>query len=142
MLAEALVPTEEALGRRVQAPNQEHANFASSLYDRPMPIWALVTLAIFVVLATVTTLYAITATVKLFLRLSQLGKALVPVTNELAAASERLGERAEATALGVARLERSVAELRASREQLATLHWALGDVLRAIRVARSLVPRK
>jgi hypothetical protein len=107
-----------------------------------MPVWALVALAIFVVLATVTTLYAITVTVKLFLRLNKLGRALVPVTDELAVASERLSERTEAAAASFARLERSVAELRASREQLAVLRYALDDVLRVIRLVRSFVPSK
>jgi hypothetical protein len=125
----------------ITRPHVEAASAAAS-YDRRMPIWALVALAVFVVLATVTTLYAIVVTVKLFLRLNQLGKTLAPVTDELALASERLNRRMEASAAGFARLERSAAELRASREQLAVLYWALGDTLRAIRLARSLVPRK
>ena len=106
-----------------------------------MPPWALIVLVVMVGVATVATLYAITATVRLFLKLNRLGKALTPIADSLAAGTARLSERSEATAANLARLEESMARLQASREKLGVLRWAFDDVLRVVRLARLAMPK-
>jgi hypothetical protein len=107
-----------------------------------VPLWALIVLVVFVAVATVTAFYAVGATVRLFIKLNRLGKALTPLTDSLAAGTARLSERSEATALNLARLEQSLARLQASRDRLLVLRWAFEDVLRLVRLARLAVPKR
>jgi hypothetical protein len=102
----------------------------------------LIVLVVFVAVATVTTFYALTATVRLFIKLNRLGKALTPLADSLAVGTARLSERSEATALNFARLEQSLARLQASRDRLGVLRWAFEDVLRLVRLARLAVPKR
>jgi len=107
-----------------------------------VPLWALIVLLVFVAVATVATFYALAATVRLFVKLNRLGKALTPLADSLAVGTARLSERSEATALNLARLEQSLARLQASRDRLLVLRWAFEDVLRLVRLARLAVPKR
>ncbi len=107
-----------------------------------MPVWALVVVSVFFAVAIVATFYALFASVRLFLKLNRLSKALTPLADSLAVGTARLSERSEATALNLARLEESLARLQASRDRLLVLRWAFEDVLRLVRLARLAVPKR
>ncbi len=107
-----------------------------------MPVWALIVVSVFFAVAIVATFYALFATVRLFIKLNRLNKALTPLADSLAVGTARLSERSEATALNFARLEQSLARLQASRDRLGVLRWAFEDVLRLVRLARLAVPKR
>ena len=108
-----------------------------------MPTYTWISLAVFVGLIVPTSIALLVATIRLFRGLRTAAPGLEFGIDRLMNGTEALSVRAERLAAGLARAEASAKALSASRAQLDTLLWALGDVRRVLRVVLAVVsPRK
>ena len=108
-----------------------------------MPVYAWVSLAVFVGLTVPASIAALVAAIRLFRSLRTAAPELEFGIERLANGTAALSTRTERVAAGLARLEASVRALSASRAQLDTLLWALADVRRLLRVVLAVLsPRK
>jgi hypothetical protein len=108
-----------------------------------VPVYAWISLAVFVCLLVPASVVALVASIRLFRSLRTAAPGLEFGFQRLANGTEVLNARTERVAAGLARAEASAKALSASRAQLATLLWALEDARRIVRAVLAVAaPRK
>ena len=108
-----------------------------------MPVYAWISLAVFVGCTLPASLVAVGSMIRMSRSIRTAAPGLEFGLQRLANGTAALEVRSERLAAGLARAEASAKALSASRAQLETLLWALADVRRVLRVVLAVVsPRK
>ena len=103
-----------------------------------MPWWTWATLIFFVLVAAASAAVTVLSLLRMR-RLNAMGERVAVALDDLTRKTEDLERRLEHAQEQAELVERKVAKLNASMEQLSVLTWALGDVAKTVSQVRSAV---
>jgi uncharacterized protein YlxW (UPF0749 family) len=107
-----------------------------------MPWWTWVALAVFFAAGAVSAAVRAVLALRTLRAMRTVQAGLLQAVEDLSREAETLADRAERASTRVDAIERRLADVGRSAEQLGVLKWALGDSLDALTRLRQAVPRK